>query len=812
MNSELLYTYLKLVGIAMVPVGITLLLFLLRKLTMFGASGNRFHLLIIGALFGAASVFATEYAVDVGGTFATAADVAPLCAGLFFGGPAGIVAGLIGGAERYLAIAWGADIYLQLAETISIIFAGFFAAFLRGRLFDHNYPAAGVAAATGIVMAIIRMTIVFLTHAAEAGEAFEVVKLCTVPTVVASAVALFVAGIGVGIIEMCFEGRSHHQKTITQRVQGSLIIVVIIAYVVTTLLVYALQTSTADFNAANTIDTNLDDVKSDVIDSADNGLLDTLRAVRDEYVSSPKLTLPELAETHGVDEINLVDADGVVAKSTDEAYVGTNINDREETRAFSSLLGESGAEERIREAKKDASQEDSPKMKYAGIRLAEGGYLEIGIPREAYDEAVTANAVMFTENRHIGNEGYILVANSEGIVVNGKSAGAVLAAVGLGTSETPSYGGVLKQNVAGVPSVYKYVEAEGYLFFGIMTQDEVYSTREASTYVNSFMLVLIFGVIFMMIYFVIRRVVLKDINGIKRDVGSIARGELDVWLTYNSASEFASLSDGINQAIAALKHFNDEEKARIEKDLELAKSIQCSSLPAVFPAQAEYNIYANMRTAKEVGGDFYDFYMVDKNKLVFMIADVSGKGIPAAMFMMTAKTMLKSLTETGITENEVFNRANEKLCENNEAGMFVTAWMGILDTSTGHVKFVNAGHNPPLIYRSGEGFDYIQCKSGFVLSGMETSKYNVQELDLKPGDKILLYTDGVTEATNLYETLYGEERLKKFLNTVADHDVVRTISDVLGDIDRFVGKAPQFDDITMVMVQYNGPIPNMPRD
>ena len=209
-----------------------------------------------------------------------------------------------------------------------------------------------------------------------------------------------------------------------------------------------------------------------------------------------------------------------------------------------------------------------------------------------------------------------------------------------------------------------------------------------------------------------------------------------------------------------------------------------------------------MIAAKEVGGDFYDFYKLNDDTVAFLVADVSGKGIPAAMFMMTAKTIIKDLSETGMPVNEIFTKANEKLCENNESGMFVTAWMGLLDIPSGKLQFANAGHNPPLLKRADGGFEYLKTRAGFVLAGMEGIKYRVGELTLGYGDRLFLYTDGVTEATNVSNELYGEERLLAFMNNNSGLEATRVLPSLKDDIDAFVGEAPQFDDITTLVFDY----------
>lgn len=204
----------------------------------------------------------------------------------------------------------------------------------------------------------------------------------------------------------------------------------------------------------------------------------------------------------------------------------------------------------------------------------------------------------------------------------------------------------------------------------------------------------------------------------------------------------------------------------------------------------------------ETIGVFLDTSTTMPNKV--FLADVSGKGIPAAMFMMTAKTFLKSYAESGMRVEEVFTHANDKLCEGNDANMFVTAWMGFLNTKTGVVSYANAGHNPPLVKHADGTVTYLKSRPGFVLAGMEGVRYRRNEIQLLPGDVIYLYTDGITEATNAENVLYGEERLCNVVNLNKNATPQVLCSAVKADVDEFVGEAPQFDDITMLCLAYMG--------
>ena len=262
----------------------------------------------------------------------------------------------------------------------------------------------------------------------------------------------------------------------------------------------------------------------------------------------------------------------------------------------------------------------------------------------------------------------------------------------------------------------------------------------------------------------------------------------------------------INGYIENLTHVT-AEKERIGAELSVATHIQASMLPCIFPAfpnRREFDIYATMTPAKEVGGDFYDFFLVDDDHLAVVIADVSGKGVPAALFMVIAKTLIKDHTQSGKPPEEVFTEVNRQLCEANDENLFVTAWMGVLEISTGKLVYVNAGHNPPVIGRKNGETEFLRSRPGFVLAGLDFTKYRAGSLELMPGDLLYLYTDGVTEAMNTAQELYGEERLKRTLDANVSAAPEEIFKAVKKDLDDFVADAHQFDDITMLAMRYLG--------
>lgn len=269
------------------------------------------------------------------------------------------------------------------------------------------------------------------------------------------------------------------------------------------------------------------------------------------------------------------------------------------------------------------------------------------------------------------------------------------------------------------------------------------------------------------------------------------------------AVSFRNMTNELDDYMANLAAVT-ADKERIATELNVATQIQASMLPCIFPAfpgRREFDVYATMTPAKEVGGDFYDFFLVDDDHLALVIADVSGKGVPAALFMVIAKTLLKNAAQTGLSPKAVLEKVNNQLCENNEAEMFVTVWLGIFEISTGKLTASNAGHEYPAVKHKDGKFELYRDKHGFVLAGMEDARYREYELELKAGDTLFVYTDGVAEATDASNTLYGTERMLTALNRNENADPEELLHMVKEDIDMFVGEAPQFDDITMLALK-----------
>ena len=246
------------------------------------------------------------------------------------------------------------------------------------------------------------------------------------------------------------------------------------------------------------------------------------------------------------------------------------------------------------------------------------------------------------------------------------------------------------------------------------------------------------------------------------------------------------------------------EKERIGAELNVATKIQADMLPSIFPPfpeRHEFEIYATMTPAKEVGGDFYDFFLVDDKHLAMVIADVSGKGVPAALFMVISKTLLKNALMQGMSPEQALANVNNQLCENNESYMFVTVWTGIMDITTGKVTAANAGHEYPAIRKADGAFELIRDKHGLPLGSMEDFVYTQYEFEIEAGGTLYVYTDGVAEATDADNQLFGTDRMLAALNKEADAAPVQLLANVARGIGEFVGEAPQFDDITMLSLK-----------
>lgn len=805
-------TFLWLSLIALFPVVLSALIYLTERTKAASKMSYIAKQVITGIMFGGLAILGTEFGIKIDGAIINARDASPICAGLLFGAPAGIIAGIIGGVERWLAVIWGAGEYTQLACSVSTVLAGAFAAALRKYMFDNKKPKWYYCLAIAVITEIVHMLMIFLTNMNDVRTAFSFVRICSLPMIAVNGLAVMLAGALLSLLSVREHKTAHHDlKNISQSFQRFLLVCVTAGFLMTTVFTWALQTELAKNEASELIKLNIEDVREDILDASNKNLLELTKKIASRLNSAEKADsalLNELGKEFDIAEINIIDSRGIITASTYENFLEYDMRGGSQSAEFLVLLD--GKTKEYVQNYQPTSSDPTISRKYAGIVLNGGGFVQVAYDAERFQKDIDDVVVGVTRNRHVGENGCIIIAGEDWNIVSDRhgNEGKNLdfSGVYIDRSTMPE-GDLFNAVVYDDDAICSYIVSEGYYIVAVLPRTEAMFSRDISVYITVFMEFVVFGMLFIVVYFLIKKLVVDNMAKINRSLAKITSGNLDTVVDVRTNEEFASLSDDINSTVLTLKRYIAEAAARIDKELEFAKTIQHSAIPTVFPpypGHSEFDIYAAMDTAKEVGGDFYDFYFVGENKLGFLIADVSGKGIPAAMFMMTAKTIIKGYAESGKSVDEVFTIANEKLCESNEAGMFVTAWFGVLDLLTGKVEFVNAGYNPPLVRHKDSTFDYLKSKPSFVIAGMEGMKYRRNEFFLSPGDEIYLYTDGVTEATDSENRLYGEERLVRFLNTLHGLSGEEICHAVKADVADFVGDAPQFDDITMLYLKYNG--------
>jgi serine phosphatase RsbU (regulator of sigma subunit)/anti-sigma regulatory factor (Ser/Thr protein kinase) len=631
-----------------------------------------------------------------------------------------------------------------------------------------------------------------LNNSGDIQRAYKIVEICALPMILSNGISVMLALFCISSISkrngtLIFESG---KENISQIFQRWLFIFVVIAFFVTTFSASSFQKSMAKAIALDTLKSNLEDIENDIQDAANRNLVDYSRFLTNELsINLSTDELKKITKEYHLTEISFIDTNGLIIKSSNKnakLHIPLKNVDKEIYYA-------------------EDSSDDA--IKFVGMKN-ENYFIQIGFHPEYFEKQIEEQILHVAQYRHIGQKGFVVICNPEGTVISDTigNVGKNISILGQNQNIKATQKEVFLVTIGNKPCYCMYSKVNNFVVLVAMTEEEVFFTKKASVYMLAFMETIVFAIFFATIFVLVKVLVVKNIRKINTSLSQITDGDLNVTVDVRDNEEFASLSDDINSTVTTLKHYIDEAAARFDKDLEIAKQIQQSALPSVFPPypnRKDFSIYASMNAAKEVGGDFYDFYLVDENHLAFVVADVSGKGIPGAMFMMTSKTLIKSFAESGLPVHEVLTNVNTQLCQNNEAGMFVTAWMGILDLQTGLIKFANAGHNPPLVKHKDGSYEFLKGKVNFVLAGMDMVKYKEQELQLQPGDEIYLYTDGVTEAHNSNNELFGENRLLESLNSTKGMSVEDICKKVKEDVDAFVCDAEQFDDITMLCVQLN---------
>ena len=663
--------------------GSTLIYIILVAAMWFLTKGKKLNIkykIFIGVIFGLSSVLSTHAGVSYENMVMNVRDIGPLAAGLFFSPLSGIIAGLIGGIERYIAGTYfDVGTYTRIACSLSTCLAGFVAMVMNIKVLNRKKPSPFYAFFMGAVMEVFHMYVVFITHRGDMRMAFSVVSKCSVPMIMFTGIGMAISSIMLEVFikewKNPFKRQAEDTIPVSRKFQRWLFFVTSIVIAGNFMFAFLIQTQVS-----------YQDCKETLVDNA-------------SYIKEKYLAGLDYEADKNVDYY-IISKSGEVLKSSD----------------------------------------NKPYVPLKSIHTYAKGLDKIhedtlwGIKCQVYMEEVDKNTWIITT----------------------------------------------------------------------MADDEAYWYRDAQGYESALGNILLFTVIYVLIAYLVNQIVVNNILLINKSLGKITNGDLNEVVKVRSSSEFASLSDDINQTVLTLKGYIKAAEKRIEQELILAKAIQESALPKNFrfPNRDEFEIYATMKAAKEVGGDFYDFFFVERDKIALVISDVSGKSIPAALFMMRSKTAIRSFAEEGASPWEIIVKANNELCEGNDAGMFVTTWIGIVDLKTGVVRCANAGHEYPTIMKKGQDYEILKDKHSMPLGAMPGTKAKEYEIQLEPGDRIFVYTDGVAEATNEKLEQFGLERMLDELNKDKDKPIDESLDLMFESLKKYKGNAEQFDDITMLGFEF----------
>ncbi|WP_409966951.1 SpoIIE family protein phosphatase [Bengtsoniella intestinalis] len=801
--------------LALLTVGSIVLISLLYPLSQsapIAALPHKIRQLYLGISLGLLACINIGLSVEIGDRVISPCNGIVLTAGLVFGGPAGILAGLIAGFYNYLCTFWLSGVTPHWSTAFAAILAGFIGAGLRTFLFEDKRPNWSEGILFGCLVPVFNILFLILSNINNLGITFAGIKACAFPFIAVNGLVTGLTLLAINIATEPSLFSTHHKKTIIYSFEQWILAGLAVAVTLSTILTWAMQTQVSTDDTDLLLTTTLADVKADLDTRSDQAFLTIAQLVAWELDEAPITVeiMDMLVEFYGLTEMSVIGEDGIICYSTQPSFLGFNMNTGEQSSAFLALLD--GTTVSLVQALQPMSENEEILRKYAAYDLETNGFVQIGLTAEQLQESIDSQIDSAATYRHIGENGAVLIADLNGTIVSATQDNLSQSFSDIGLDLTGlAEGDLFTYTLFGTAHYCCYIVAEGYTILGIIPVDEATFSRDITFYLTLFTQLTILGLVFVLIFLLVKGNIIANVRSINQALGEITHGNLAVSVDCHSNQEFSTLSDGINATVDTLKEYIDEAATRIDEELEFARTIQLANLPSgsnPFPNRKEFELFALMDTAKKVGGDFYDFFFVDAHHLAILIADVSGKGIPAAMFMMSAKACIRSLADAGYPADKVFELANEKLCENNEATMFVTVWMGILDLQTGELSFVNGGHNPPLLKTKGT-YAYLATPPNLMLAAMEGVPYTSHQIQLHSGDQILLYTDGVTEAMDVDGQLYGEDRLLSLVNQEPlKPDIL--CQTILSSVNQYAGEAPQFDDITLLSLTYQGQEPAKP--
>ncbi len=724
--------YYRLVIVGVVIVAITFILNLIDiKTTFFEKLNYWTKQVLFGVIYGAVAILATEFSSEISEVSINIRDAVPLVCALTFGGPSGVLAGIIGGIERFCAgTFWNVGEYSKIACSFSCFLSGLIGCLLKEVILKKKNITWHWGFQAGVFVEVLHMLLLILTKFNDGIYIFKIIQTISLPMILGCALTCFLSVLIVQVTyRVVFQFHVDNRRTLYKSFQIYLLSACVICFFAS---IFYNQYSERQIQLNATEQT------------LDSSLYNCYDFFTNEY---------------------------------DGEYLDIN----------------------------------QIKKNVANLTVGQNGYIcvyDYETGKSIYNENEYYYQYLGFNNFNAKNLNYDKENDFITIVLYGplcdESGSCIYESCDSEGNCIEKFGDV--SYYAKFSRVTSLNDNKAYVMISFITTSEVDFVIKASTYTNAFIQILVYSSIFVMIYVLVDRLVIRNINKVNNSLKAITRGNLDVTLDVKDTKEFRHLSEDINLTVSTLKRYISDAEKRMENELNLAKEIQHSSLPNIFPPypdKKEFDIYATMETAKEVGGDFYDFFFVSDKELALVIADVSDKGVPAALFMMRTKSVIKSLAQSGLSVNETLFRANNSLCENNDASLFVTAWIGIINIYTGEMVYASAGHTLPLLKHNLK-YDFIKNKHSLVLGGMEAVQYKTYSLKLEKGDELYLYTDGVTDANNKEGKLYSEERLKDYLNNHEFKNMEELCLGVGEDIETFSEGASQFDDITMIGFRYLG--------
>ncbi|MCI2049781.1 MAG: SpoIIE family protein phosphatase [Lachnospiraceae bacterium] len=774
--------------------------------------------LLAGALCGTAAALCAGKTAPAAAAVLTVRDIPILTASLFFDPWSGAIAAAV--CAVFLLLRAGSALFaLPVLVTAALtLFIGFSAFLLATFIFEGRRPSGIYCFAIGAITEVFRVLAILLVQADTAAGTFDTLRNGTGPLLLIVSIGLSLQSAVVyllsGSLRRVIRRRKPSEFPVTVKFQLWLFLFIAVVFVITLFATYRAQSNFAVKNAQNVLKVNARDLErvisqnSSNLDAAKQLLVeqgkslgraaanDIRNAGGADAVTDEEIT--RLVSEYKVYEIDVINAKGIVTACNNRSHDGYDMADGVQSSAFLVLL-----DGRTREYVQDfqpISFDSKVSIMFIGIAM-EDGFVQIGYDKSSIENVEKlADISNVATSRRIGEKGSVYVVR-DGSVLSGSDISGTVPVSKIGLSEMPQDDTFFYAKIMNADCYCYSVQQEDYQLLLCMTADEMNQTRDVFLYEAAFAELLLFAVIFIQTYVLVRRLIVRNLEMVNRSLNRISGGDLNEVVDVRSSEEFTSLSKDINSTVDTLKRYIKEAENRMAQELELAKEIQKSALPVAFTGHSEFDLGASMTPAKEVGGDFYDYFFTDETHLALVIADVSGKGIPAALFMMKSKTLIKNLAGSGKTPGEIMTLANSELCDGNEAQMFVTAWIGIVDLRTGTMTCANAGHEYPAYMPAGGEYEILHGKHDFVLGGMEGLKYREYTLEMHPGDRLFVYTDGVTEAIDSSETLYGLDRLKAALDRSREESSSAQLASVKADIDAFAGQTPQFDDITMLSFQ-----------